>query len=326
VEEAGVLLRYFELEVTMGALGLVQLPDYVGSTLRGALGMALKTTLCANHDVRRCEDGCAWPRTCAYGLLMETEIPQDAPTRLKASKYAPHPYVMTPPEVGGALFPGDELTFRIRLFGPAMHHVISLIGGLAKMAQAGMGKGRGRLALSRVLDAPSGAVVYDGRGEPPALERLTPQRLGLWAKPGDETLEQAQVVLLTPLQLEKRQSGKTRMIEQLSAADVLYGCADRLALLTACHGVKGAPIPDARAIADRARELELVLDRDTTSRIALTRYSNRQQTKHALDGLVGSFVLVGPLGEFAGLLRAASVVHVGKKTAFGFGAVHVFGV
>jgi glyoxylate/hydroxypyruvate reductase A len=83
---------------------------------------------------------------------METEVPLDAPARLRASKYAPHPYGMTPPSVGGALFPGDEITFRIKLFGPAMHHVVNLIGGLAKMAMAGMGKGRGKMALARVVD------------------------------------------------------------------------------------------------------------------------------------------------------------------------------
>jgi hypothetical protein len=316
------LLRYFELDVTLGALGLVQLPDYVGSTLRGALGMALKTTLCTNHDRAACDKSCAWPRTCGYGLLMETEIPQDAPDRLKASKYAPHPYVMTPPAQGGALFPGDELTFRIRLFGASMHHVISLVGGFAQMARAGMGKGRAQLALARLVDAPSKAVVYAGDGEPPRTELLTPLKLGLEATPGDAEREDAQLILLTPLQLERG----GRMIERLTAADVLYACADRLALLAACHGLPGAELPDARAVADRARALGIEVQRDTTNRMALERYSNRQERKHGLDGLVGSLSLVGPLAEFAPLLRAASVTHIGKKTAFGFGAVHVFGV
>jgi hypothetical protein len=323
--EEQVLMKYFELDVTMGALELVQLPDYVGSTLRGALGMALKTTLCTNHSVDSCEMKCTWPRTCPYGLLMETEVPLDAPARLRASKYAPHPYVMTPPSVGGALFPGDEITFRIKLFGPAMHHVVNLIGGLAKMAMAGMGKGRGKMALARVVDAPSSALIYAADGAAPVTELLTPLKLDMAPRAADAGCEQVSVVLLTPLQLEKKVGGESKMIEALTAADLMYGCADRLALLAACHGAPGVALPDARAVANRARELELRVERDTTSRMVLARYSNRQERKHELDGLVGSLSLVGPLGEFLPLLRAASVTHLGKKTAFGFGAMHVFG-
>jgi hypothetical protein len=44
------------------------------------------------------------------------------------------------------------------------------------------------------------------------------------------------------------------------------------------------------------------------------------------DGLTGCFDLSGPLAPYAPLLRAAEILHVGQKTAFGMGKVAVFGL
>jgi hypothetical protein len=52
-------------------------------------------------------------------------------------------------------------------------------------------------------------------------------------------------------------------------------------------------------------------------------YSARQQKYVHLDGLIGEICFSGPIYPFYPLLRAAEIVHIGKKTAYGNGRVVV---
>ena len=56
------------------------------------------------------------------------------------------------------------------------------------------------------------------------------------------------------------------------------------------------------------------------------RYSNRQQTKMLLGGLLGRLDLEGDLPPFVPLLRAAEILHVGKGATFGLGRIAVEGL
>ncbi len=49
------------------------------------------------------------------------------------------------------------------------------------------------------------------------------------------------------------------------------------------------------------------------------RWSNRQQTRMKLGGLVGEVTFSGHLGPFVPLLRLGEVMHIGKGTSFGLG-------
>ncbi|HKV37959.1 MAG TPA: CRISPR system precrRNA processing endoribonuclease RAMP protein Cas6, partial [Blastocatellia bacterium] len=67
---------------------------FLGSTLRGAFGHALKQAVCVMSH-RACER-CLVQDRCIYPYLFETPAPPDAPL-LKGQNHAPHPFILTPP-------------------------------------------------------------------------------------------------------------------------------------------------------------------------------------------------------------------------------------
>src|SRR5215217_4042481 len=85
------LSRY---ELTLRASQAVSLPAFLGSTLRGAFGHALKEAVCVMSH-RQCER-CLVADRCIYPYLFETPVPPDVP-QLRGQAQAPHPFILTPP-------------------------------------------------------------------------------------------------------------------------------------------------------------------------------------------------------------------------------------
>lgn len=296
---------------------LVELPDYVGSTLRGAFSAALKSSSCKGNETRACQDSCGWPGLCAYGALMETPVPDNAPGRLRSSRFAPHPVILTAPEVGGVLFPGDTFSFDVTLVGKGAARVKETIAALGRMASLGVGKGRGELTLHAVHDAVSERIIWrEDRPDELDLSALSPTNLTSAPRASSPHVERLHLRLTTPLQLSRGGD----MVEVLDAGELAHACADRFRLLDGMHG-SGDFSLDAGAISRRVRALDIHVTRHDLRRLDIERYSSRQRRRHALSGLVGELVLEGELTELAHLLEVAEVVHVGKKTSFGFGHI-----
>ncbi|RLB08587.1 MAG: CRISPR-associated protein Cas6, partial [Deltaproteobacteria bacterium] len=51
------------------------------------------------------------------------------------------------------------------------------------------------------------------------------------------------------------------------------------------------------------------------------RYSNRQESKMFMGGIIGSITYEGELDEFYPLLKFCQEVHIGKATSFGLGKI-----
>ncbi len=83
-------------DITLRALERTVLPPYLGSTLRGALGHALKDAACVveHRDCRRC----AFVESCAYPYLFETPVPPEI-KELRGQTHAPLPFLIEPPLV-----------------------------------------------------------------------------------------------------------------------------------------------------------------------------------------------------------------------------------
>jgi CRISPR-associated endoribonuclease Cas6 len=83
-------------DLTLRALERTILPPYLGSTLRGALGHALKDAACIveHRDCRRCP----LLDTCAYPYLFETPVRPEI-KELRGQTHAPLPFLIAPPLV-----------------------------------------------------------------------------------------------------------------------------------------------------------------------------------------------------------------------------------
>jgi len=91
------LARY---ELRLRAAQQVALPAFLGSTLRGAFGHALKQAVCIMPH-RDCER-CMVAERCLYPYLFETPVPHDAVRLLRNQTQAPRPFILAPPLLNGA--------------------------------------------------------------------------------------------------------------------------------------------------------------------------------------------------------------------------------
>jgi len=97
----------------------VEIPPFAGSTLRGALGVALKRICCISKQ-RACDE-CLIRSSCVYVYLFETTMLGDSFCDPRF-RNAPHPFVLVVPvaETNTLLNPGDTWSFGITVFGRAV--------------------------------------------------------------------------------------------------------------------------------------------------------------------------------------------------------------
>src|SRR5713226_6777804 len=83
-------------ELRLRAEEACSLPAFLGSTLRGAFGHALRDAVRV-IDGGDC-DGCSSADPCAYHYLFETPVPPHV-TQLRGQREAPVPFILSPPVV-----------------------------------------------------------------------------------------------------------------------------------------------------------------------------------------------------------------------------------
>jgi CRISPR/Cas system endoribonuclease Cas6 (RAMP superfamily) len=76
-------------------------------------------------------------------------------------------------------------------------------------------------------------------------------------------------------------------------------------------------LPYKEIIDQAATQVKLV--KSNTSWYDWERYSNRQQQRMNMGGIVGELVYEGELAPFLPLLRLGMYTHIGKNTTFGLG-------
>jgi hypothetical protein len=283
----------------------LRLPDYAGSTLRGAFGMALRRIACMTHEPV-CT-GCPLLRSCPYAVVFETAPPAAGHCLQKFSE-VPRPYVIEPPAWGAREWQaGEALGFTVVLLGRAITQTPLILLAWQRALARGIGPGDGRARLRRVTQQCAGSehVVFDaaGSGGTPIAESVptTPP-------PPTATLN-----FHTPLRLQA--NGHALGAERVDARRLVLALARRISLLAEFHGL-GAPGLDFGALADDAQALT---ESRTLEGRDWSRRSSRQQQVMALGGLVGEWTLSGDLTRIWPLLQQGQTTHVGKEAVFGLG-------
>ncbi len=89
-------LEISRYELHLRAEEACTLPPFLGSTLRGAFGHALRK---AAYQIDGCDcNGCSAADPCAYHYVFETPAPPDVP-QLRGQREAPVPFILSPPIV-----------------------------------------------------------------------------------------------------------------------------------------------------------------------------------------------------------------------------------
>ena len=309
-------IRWARLRLSLTAEEPLHLPPYKGSTFRGAFGHAFKRVACPLR--RECEE-CAHRTVCVYVYVFDTEGPGDG-SSLSRGRQVAHPFVLEPPEVAqGEFAPGDRLELGLTLIGRAIPLAPYFLAACRDMGRGGIGRGRGRCRLERVMaddpEDPAGRCVYEGERDlmAPVVPPWSGQDLadGV-ARVGDRvTLE-----FLTPTRLRQ----DADLVVRPEFATLATALLRRVSILAEVHcGWRGHI--EAREILAAAREVRVV---DSALRWHdWERYSARQDARMALGGFVGRITFSGALAPWLPLLKLGEVLHVGKGTAFGLGRYRV---
>lgn len=280
---------------------------YLGPTLRGAFGKALKSTVCQQRHGECAR--CLLLQACPYPAIFEGR-PQ-AGQRSWTAPAAPQPFVLTvaPPFT----WDGDSSTLRwgLTLLGFAAAWSPYVVEAFMRIGKHGIGKTGTQYALERVTNGVTGEDLCK-QGEdtmrPPAASPLV-----LREPPTDGVVRWR---LHTPLHI-RESSTELHSVDGLA---LIQAGRRRWRLLESFYGNPPDPIcaqpnpalPKAdafvtREIALRAWDIE--------------RYSGRQQRRVTLAGLIGEAVIEGPWSAVGPWIRSVEQINLGKYASFGFGRV-----
>lgn len=288
----------------------LRLPDFAGSTLRGAFGHALRQLACMTHQ-KEC-GGCPLISTCPYPAIFSP--PPPAEHTLQKFSAIPVPYVIEPPECGSQfLVPGDKFTFNMVLIGNALKELPLIILAWRRALARGIGAGDGTAELTGVFHCNDAGETAIHRPDMGAIS-VHPQIIQLKTTEfKDSGSTRATLHFSTPLRLQL--NGHALPPDKLNTRTLLMALVRRANLLAEFHG--NGPLLEnftpLLAAAAEIRDEKRLVWRDWT------RYSSRQQQKMTLGGVVGEWVLEGSLGPFAHYLDIGQWLHVGKEAAFGLG-------
>jgi hypothetical protein len=132
------LARY---RVTLEALEPLELPAYLGSTLRGAFGRAFRRLCCLGRD----GESCPAPQLCPYHLIFESAPPREAEA-LSTHEGIARPFVIAPPPASATDYPpGSVVSFDLTLVGRAREYLPHFVVTFRDMDRIGRGRRRVQL-------------------------------------------------------------------------------------------------------------------------------------------------------------------------------------
>lgn len=284
----------------------IRLPEYAGSTLRGAFGHALRGLACMTR-AKTC-DGCMLSATCPYISLFEPQKPSSGSISLATP---PVPYIIEPPAWGARHYaPGETLSFHFTLIGKAVDHLPLCIMAWRRAFSRGVGAGDGTAEILQVVHETleSETIIYyagETITEHPRFIALCEQKV-----PATVTLS-----FITPLRLQE--NGHALAPNRLTPRPLLTALVRRANLLAEHH--------QDLTLYTRAQFTEFALAANQIEgQVEMewrdwTRRSARQKSTMQLGGCMGHWTLNGDLSTFWNILRLGELLHVGKEASFGLG-------
>ncbi len=288
----------------------ITFPAYSGSTWRGAFGHALRRTVCVTREPT-CQ-GCLLQRSCVYSYVFETPAGQEP--LLGKIDTAPHPYVLNPLDTCGSEYaPGESLVVGLTLIGKAIEQLPYMIHALQQVGTKGIGKHDGQYRLQAVeqesvVSSSHWQTIYqDGA----ALQALP----STYTIPPAPTQGQVKITFITPYRA--LQDGKLMRRARFHYQPFMNQIIRRVSLLHALHAGQ-VLTPDYKALSEHAASIPI--QRSDLYWYEWARYSNRQQTKVQMGGLLGSFqVPAALLTDYWDWLWLGQWTHVGKGAVMGMG-------
>lgn len=302
----------YQIVLRTGEKGL-HLPVYKGSTLRGGFGHVFHH-ICCSQGGQPCAT-CLLAQSCPYAQIFEPAPPPGSAV-LKNYSDIPRPFVIEPPlETKTHYLPGETLTFGLVLVGQAISYLPYFILAFKELGGIGLGQGRLPFDLAEVLavDVKSGGVtpIYDGQSNKvqPVKCDVTGKEISARGSEGS----QLHLSFLTMTRLKFEHTLVTGIPFHVLIRNLLRRIST---LYYFYHGQKTEDV-DYKGLIIAAEEVRTVSS--SLRLVDWERYSNRQDVRMNMGGLVGETSYEGNWQQFELLLRIGEVIHVGKGAVFGLG-------
>ena len=294
----------FEAEVARDAHGL----RYLGPTLRGFFGYALKNLVCVvSHGQCDC---CILEKSCLYTRVFEGRPPS---ARRMMTRYStvPQPFVLCVPGPDEPPVIDGRLQWGIRLFGDVGEMAPYIIESFMRHASRGLGPRRVGFRLKRVYDGHTGATVWN-EGFTSAITLPEIRTMRPRSVPGGRS--SIRFTFQTPVHI--RVGGSFSPTP--SGLDIVLAGRRRYSLLRYFYGFGGdsEPSQEPRIEAEDFKTEEVRLHP-----WHIDRYSGRQHRKVPLNGSTGSVTITGPWEQAGAWLGSIEQWYLGKYTSFGFGRI-----
>ncbi|WP_169796748.1 CRISPR system precrRNA processing endoribonuclease RAMP protein Cas6 [Chondromyces crocatus] len=291
------------------AIDEVHLPPFSGSTVRGAVGRALRRLVCATRQPV-C-DGCPVRAACAYAMLHDGFTPADRPSG--SGEHAPPPLWLRDLEDRRKIAPGESVGFSMVAFGPAVASLPYVDEAVRGLGRSGLGRGRGAVALVEAHDE-----QRDGFGS------LVDARVSALEAAVDAG-KSLRVSLRSPVSIRlKGKAWEDPERPRPSWAERLLGGAvrRRVALERRWLDLASEEAPRVPRVIEDAAGLKVMEENIEVRRVK--RFSASQGARMELHGVVGDMRLGGE-GLKAALpwLVAGELLSVGAGTTFGFGRIEL---
>lgn len=309
--------RFSVLNFQLKTLEDLILPEFSGSTLRGAFGNTLKNICCTQkkHDCHQC----LLITSCPFGYIFSTPSAKES-TRLRNLQDIPRPYVIRPNDItGGKHKEGSILDFEQVIIGRAIDYLPYFIVAFKEMGEEGIGKEKGRYKLITVTaknphkskyetlyNSEKGDIIYNEEIKLRWIDILDYK---------DEELYRIEINFVTPLRLETQ----GLLLEWAPEfEDLIIPLSRRINNLAYFH----CNILEELNFADikkRAYGVEIA-DAEIKT-VNWSRYSEHQNRKIPMKGIIGKVVYEGDLTSFKPLLKLGEYINLGKNTTMGLGRI-----
>jgi len=307
------MLSCAQYRVVFEAVESLDLPAYLGSTLRGAFGHAFRSVAC---PAPRGMD-CPIPTQCPYHLIFETSPPPGSEA-LRTHEEVPRPFVISPDaSVAGApgerrIFrPSDEVSFELVLIGRAQEFFPYFVVALREVDR--IGRGRRAVELRRI---DSLSISGESRPVYEAAENLVHGTAPSITLDDCAATSAPSSSLTIEFLTQTRLKHEGRFVRRPEFQILFRRLLGRLSSLSRFHC--GAPLDvDFRELIDRAGSIRLT--QDDTQWAQWQRYSSRQERRMEWEGIVGRATYEGDFAPFWKFLKFGEFSHVGHGATFGLG-------
>jgi len=313
-------LRFARYRFKLLTTTFLHLPDFKGSTLRGAFGHALKSLTCAQRDCDSCAD-CTLRRVCVYTRIFE---PISAATAEDGLRHVPQPFVLLPPLTDRNEYsPGSTFDFEVTVVGPALDLFPYWVAALEHMGLEGVGRGRGTFRLVGIDEVSllgKQRSIYDPqtRQVEETQNTITTTDIAAVCRALEKrAIEGVRLNIETYLRIK----ANGRLQDRLHFPLLVRALLRRLDILSQFYGEGPVEWPYDEVYAE-AERIESALDKsrwEDWSRVSL-----RQKARMKFGGVVGRLSYHGAaVKRFLPILMAGQFLHCGKNTTFGLGAYRI---